>query len=273
MEAKKNKVSQWNVLLRDRICAEFKKIEAENNSNAIFERSVWDRHGGGGGQMSVMKGEVFEKVGVNISTVHGQLSAEFAKSIKGTEQSLNFWASGISIVAHMKNPHVPAIHFNTRMISTAQSWFGGGTDLTPCLKNEDDEALFHSVLKKSCDHFHPNYYPKFKKQCDEYFYLPHRKEARGIGGIFYDDLDSGKWEEDFKFNCAIGDAFLSVYPQIVRKNCNKDWTEQDKQVQLIKRGRYVEFNLLYDRGTKFGLMTGGNIDAIFMSLPPEVKWL
>lgn len=272
LDQKKQLAADWFTRLRDQICVEFEKIEQEKNSTAKFERKPWERPGGGGGVMSIMKGDVFEKVGVNISTVQGEFSPEFAKQIPGTDKNPQFWASGISLVAHMKNPLIPAVHMNTRMIVTEKLWFGGGMDLTPCFKNDNDTQSFHNELKQTCDQFDETYYPRFKEECDNYFYLPHRNESRGVGGIFFDYLANKDWQKDFSFIQAVGKAFLSVYPKIVRANYNKSWEESQKQVQLFKRGRYVEFNLLYDRGTKFGLMTGGNIEAILMSLPPEVRW-
>ncbi len=272
-EEKKSLASKWFRLLRDEICSEFEALEREMSSKASFERTNWDREEGGGGEMSLMKGEVFEKVGVNISTVHGKFSENFAKEIPGTDLDGNFWASGISIVAHMKSPLVPAIHMNTRFIATEKDWFGGGIDLTPTFFNQEDHDHFHGILKEACDKFDPDYYTKYKKWCDEYFYLAHRKEPRGIGGIFYDYLASGSWEKDFDFTKEVGKAFIRAFIPIVEKSMKLPYSQVEKEEQLIKRGRYVEFNLLYDRGTRFGLMTNGKVEAILMSLPPEVKWI
>lgn len=268
--------SAWFRELRDKICAEFEALETELAGSTLsagtFEREQWERPGGGGGEMSIMKGRVFEKVGVNISTVHGQFSDTFRSQIPGTEDSGDFWASGISLVAHMCSPLVPAVHMNTRFIVTGKTWFGGGADLTPMFEDENDTDHFHAAFKNTCDRFDPEYYPKFKEQCDEYFYLPHRQEPRGIGGIFYDYVNTDNWSTDFDFTKAVGNTFLTVYPEIVRRHLNKSWTQEQREHQLVKRGRYVEFNLLYDRGTKFGLQTNGNTNAILMSLPPEAKW-
>ena len=272
-EDRKIRASNWFRLLRDLICNEFEKIEQDNHSSAKFNRTHWDRSGGGGGEISLMNGIIFEKVGVNISTVHGQFIEQFAKEIPGAENDGYFWASGISVVAHMKSPHVPAIHMNTRYIVTSKEWFGGGTDLTPAIQDDEDTRYFHEILKSACDKYHPEYYPKYKAWCDEYFFLKHRNEPRGIGGIFYDYLNSNDWERDFLFTQEIGKAFIDAFVPIVRRQLTKPWTQEEKNRQLIKRGRYVEFNLLYDRGTKFGLMTNGNVEAILMSLPPEVKWI
>jgi coproporphyrinogen III oxidase len=273
----RQRAQAWFEELRDRICAAFEAIETEAGSAARFERKAWTRPpedgaDTGGGVMSIMRGQVFEKVGVNVSTVYGRFAPEFAKSIPGAQDDPRFWASGISLVAHMKNPHVPAAHMNTRHIVTAKSWFGGGADLTPSVPVAEDTADFHAALKGACDQFDAGYYPRFKQWCDEYFFLPHRNEARGVGGIFFDWLDSGDKERDFAFTKQVGMAFLAVYPQIIRRRMGIPWTEADRLIQLERRGRYVEFNLLYDRGTQFGLRTGGNAEAILMSLPPEARW-
>lgn len=291
IENKKQQAANWFQKLRDDICAEFEKIETElsgtskeNLPAGLFDRKPWQREDTdqpnesgsvlkGGGEMSIMRGRIFEKVGVNISTVYGTFSPEFTQNMKGAPESGgNFWAAGISLVAHMQSPLVPAVHMNTRMIVTSECWFGGGTDLTPMIKNDDDTATFHAALQSACDKHDPDYYPKFKQWCDEYFFLPHRDEPRGVGGIFYDYLQSGDWNNDFSFTQDVGKAFLDIYPQLVRAHMNKDWTQEQREHQLVKRGRYVEYNLLYDRGTQFGLKTGGNTDAILMSLPPEAKW-
>ncbi len=273
------RATAWFAELRDRICAEFEAIEDEfvagrpqQAAAGRFERTPWQRSGGGGGEMSVMRGQVFEKVGVNISTVSGEFSAEFRGDIPGAADDPRFWAGGISLVAHMRSPLVPAVHMNTRHIATGKAWFGGGSDLTPMYSDPEAEAAFHAALGGACDAYDPTSHARFKAWCDEYFFLAHRNEARGAGGIFFDYLDSGDWERDFAFVRGVGQAFLGVYPAIVRPRMGLPWTAEQRRHQLVRRGRYVEFNLLYDRGTRFGLKTGGNVEAILMSLPPEAAW-
>ena len=275
-EVLKPEAAGWFAALRERICAEFEAIESEAGHKARFTRTAWNRPGGGGGEMSVLRGQVFEKAGVNISVVEGEFTADFATRIPGTEAGAKFWAAGISLVAHPRSPKVPAVHMNTRMIVTSKGWFGGGGDLTPLQPGTpqaaEDAALFHAAYKAACDRYDPTYYEKFKAWCDEYFYLPHRGEPRGAGGIFYDYLDSGDARADFAFTRDVGEAFLAAYPPIARRRMAERYTPEEREAQLIRRGRYVEFNLLYDRGTTFGLKTGGNTEAILMSMPPEVKW-
>ncbi|RED48635.1 oxygen-dependent coproporphyrinogen oxidase [Aestuariispira insulae] len=284
LENRKTEASAWFEDLRNQICKAFEDLEDElTGTNADqepgrFERKTWQRpdqvgETGGGGTMSIMRGRVFEKVGVNISTVHGTFSEQFRKEIPGAEESEGkFWASGLSLVAHMHSPLVPAIHMNTRFIVTSKSWFGGGTDLNPMYEIEAETQEFHDVLKATCDKYDPAYYPKYKEWCDDYFMIKHWNEPRGVGGIFFDYLDSGDWQTDFNFTQDVGRAFLDIYPRLVARHMNENWTEEQREWQLIKRGRYAEFNLVYDRGTRFGLMTGGNPEAVLMSLPPEARW-
>ena len=277
LDDRKQAATVWFASLRDNICAQFEAIEDKYTGlpeieSGRFEQKKWHREGGGGGEISIMHGRVFEKVCVNISTVHGVFSDEFRSKIQGEETTGDFWAAGISLVAHMRNPHVPAAHMNTRFISTSKSWFGGGGDLTPLLPDEVCAAKFHAAMQAACDAHDPAYYPEYKKWCDEYFYLPHRDETRGAGGIFYDNLDSGDWDADFAFTKDVGMAFKDGYSDIVQTTMDQPWSDAERHEQLVRRGRYVEFNLLYDRGTLFGLKTGGNIEAILMSMPPEVRW-
>ncbi len=283
----------WFEDLRDRLCAAFEAIEdaagaavsgeevGGGRQPGRFARTAWSRptldgSDGGGGVMSVLRGAVFEKVGVNVSTVWGEFSPEFRGQIPGAEKDPRFWASGISLVAHMRSPRVPAAHFNTRMLVTTKGWFGGGGDLTPMRLDAPeaiaDAADFHAAFKAACDRHDPGYYPTFKAWCDRYFFLPHRNEPRGAGGIFFDHHFSGDADADFAFTRDVGVAFLEVFPRIVRRRMAEPWTPEERAHQLVRRGRYVEFNLIHDRGTLFGLKTGGNVEAILMSLPPEVRW-
>ena len=269
----------WFAELRDRICSAFEAIEDEfagerpaNGPAGRFERSDWQRPGGGGGTIAMMRGRVFEKVGVNISTVEGEFSAEFRNDIPGASSDPRFWASGISVVAHMCSPLVPAVHMNTRYIVTSKAWFGGGSDITPIYPDAAAAGEFHAALAAACAAYDRDSYARFKQWCDEYFFVKHRDEARGAGGIFFDYLDSGDWERDFAFVRSVGEAFLSVFPAIVRPRMRQTWVPEQRRHQLVRRGRYVEFNLLYDRGTAFGLKTGGNVEAILMSLPPVAAW-
>lgn len=271
---------EWFESLRDRICDAFEAIEREAGSDAQFDYLGWERQEAGnddpgGGVRGVMKGKVFEKVGVNVSTVSGNFAPEFARTIHGAEDSPGFTATGISLVAHMANPHVPAVHMNTRFLTTGKAWFGGGADLNPPIPYEEDTEQFHAAFRAACMAHNPTYYERFRKWAEEYFFIPHRGVSRGVGGIFYDHMechDEAEWERNFAFTRDVGEAFLDVFPKIVRKRMGQEWTPEEKEQQLIWRGRYAEFNLVYDRGTLFGLKTGGNIDAILMSLPPEVKW-
>ena len=269
---KKKLVRNWFKTLQEVLCQEIEELESSSN---LFKYNNWERgknSNEGGGQFRIhQNGKIFEKVGINFSEVYGKFSKQFRNKIPGTNKNPRFWASGISVVMHMKNPHVPAMHFNTRYIYTSYGWFGGGIDLTPCIRDKKLEKWFHSELKKSCDKYNKKYYNKYKIWCDEYFYLPHRKETRGIGGIFF-DYKKDNWKKDFSFVREIGINFKNTFREVVLKKHKKKWTKKEKEIQYKKRGRYVEFNLLYDRGTKFGLQTGGNVDAILMSLPPLAKW-
>lgn len=275
------RAKDWFESLRDAICAEFEKIEREAGSDASFEYTAWHREeegnpNPGGGTRGVMKGKVFEKVGVNVSTVHGNFAPGFAASINGaSEENPGFTATGISLVAHMANPHVPAVHMNTRFLVTGKAWFGGGADLNPPIPYHEDTDHFHAVLRAACMKHNPTYYERFAKWAEEYFWIPHRNVARGVGGIFYDHLecsDEAAFERNFAFTRDVGEAFLEAFPPLVRRRMGAEFSPADKQQQLEWRGRYAEFNLVYDRGTLFGLKTGGNIDAILMSLPPEATW-
>ncbi len=284
LDTRNTRARAWFDTLRDRIVAAFEQLEIDAPAElfpgepAKFELKPWVREAGGGGVMGFLRGGRFiEKMGCHISLVHGTFTPEMAANMPGADKDPRFTATGISLIAHMRSPKVPAVHMNTRFLATQTGWFGGGADLTPTLdeqRSQDapDALTFHAALKAACDKHDPAWYPDFKVRCDEYFYLPHRKEPRGIGGIFYDHHNSGDWERDFRFTQDVGEAFLDVYPRIARSRMHEPWTEADRREQLIRRGRYVEFNLLYDRGTMFGLKTGGNIESILSSMPPEVIW-
>ena len=283
LEKQKEKAFAWFEEIRTAICSSYEELERDydgpfsDREPGKFVRTPWKRKDedgseGGGGTTAAMKGRLFEKVGVNVSTVWGSFSKEFSKTIPGTAEDPRFWASGVSLVAHPWSPHVPAVHMNTRFIVTTKTWFGGGGDMTPTFPDEKDTADFHRAFKDACDKHNPAYYLKFKEWCDNYFFIKHRNEPRGVGGIFFDNLNTGDWEKDFAFTRDAAIAFKDIVPEIYRRHMNKAWTEKEREALLLKRGRYVEFNLIYDRGTLFGLKTGGNVDAILMSLPPEVKW-
>ena len=272
LEIKKELASNWFKMLQESICESINKLEKKN---AKFKSTNWKRNlkkDEGGGEFRILKnGKIFDKVGVNYSKVYGKFPKKLQKNIPGAKKNPRFWASGISVVMHMKNPQIPAMHFNTRYICTTQDWFGGGMDVTPSKNDQNEKKDFHKILKDMCNRHNKNYYSKYKKWCDEYFYLPHRKEPRGIGGIFF-DYKKNNFEKDFKFVRDVGVTFQYIFQKIIKKKMKRKWTSKDKELQYIKRGRYTEFNLLYDRGTKFGLQTGGNIEGILMSLPPLAKW-
>ena len=274
----KQRATSWFRELRDNLCAAMESLEPDGTQ---FERTIWQRGDGsqdlGGGEMSMLHGTVFEKAGVHISTVYGEFSEQFRGQIEGASEDPRFWASGISVIAHPRNPHAPTAHMNTRMVVTTKGWFGGGGDLTPMLQAQrhgehPDTQDFHHAYKAACDAHDAAYYADFKEKCDAYFFLPHRNETRGTGGIFYDHLNTGDWDKDFAFTQDVGRAFLNVYPDIISRRKDTAYDDADREAQLVQRGRYVEFNLLYDRGTTFGLKTGGNVDSILSSMPPEVRW-
>ena len=278
LDQHKKRASEWFAHVQTTLCA---RIETLETSGAKFERKDWKRGDGatdeGGGTMAMLHGEVIEKAGIHISEVHGTFSPEFRKQIDGAEEDPRFWAAGVSVIVHPKNPYAPTAHMNTRMVVTTKNWFGGGGDLTPMMDaarspKHEDTIDFHKSYKSACDKHNAAYYPRFKEECDNYFYLPHRQETRGTGGIFYDHLNSGDWEADFAFTQDVGRAFIDVYPEIIARRCNTAYGQAEREEQLKRRGRYVEFNLLYDRGTMFGLKTGGNIESILSSMPPLVMW-
>ena len=272
LEIKKELASNWFKMLQESICESINRLEKKN---AKFKSTNWKRNlkkDEGGGEYRILKnGKIFDKVGVNYSKVYGRFPKKFQNNIPGAKKNPRFWASGISVVMHMKNPQIPAMHFNTRYICTTQDWFGGGMDVTPSKNDQNEKKDFHKILKKMCNRHNKYYYSKYKKWCDKYFYLPHRKEPRGIGGIFF-DYKKNNFEKDFKFVRDVGVTFQFIFQKIIKKKMKRKWNSKDKELQYIKRGRYTEFNLLYDRGTKFGLQTGGNIEGILMSLPPLAKW-